>query len=49
MSGAEWLIAGKALLFFAIPLAIGVWEWHQLRRVTMVTDTVCSEHGRSQR
>ena len=34
MSSAEWLIAGKALLFFALPLAIGVWEWYQLRRVT---------------
>lgn len=48
MSSAEYLIAGKALLFFAIPLAIGVWEWYQLRRVTTTADTVPSEHARSQ-
>ncbi|GEM_PF-3371809 len=49
MSSAEWLIAGKALLFFAIPLAIGIWEWYQLRRVTTMADTVSPEHARSQR
>ncbi len=49
MSGAEWLIAGKALLFFAIPLAIGIREWYQLRRVTTTAATVPPEHGRSQR
>ncbi len=39
MSAAELLIAGKALLWFAIPLALALWE---LRRLRVDRDRPCT-------
>lgn len=32
MSGAEILTAGKALIWFAIPIALAIWELTRIRR-----------------
>jgi len=33
MTGAEVLTYGKAILWFALPLALGLWELQRLRRL----------------
>jgi uncharacterized protein HemX len=47
MSSEEILIAGKALIWFAIPLGLALWEWVRVRR-SLRADRALRQESRSE-